>query len=84
MTYNISVSENELHELENLHNSRGWIHTMEQPKLKVQFWGFFPPSFYSFNILTKDDFPKFKKIFEKYTVSYYLHNIWVQVAISYK
>lgn len=31
----------------------------EQPKLKVQFYFF--SSFYSFNILTKEDFPKFKK-----------------------
>lgn len=34
---------------------------------------FFPSFFlYFFNILTKEYSPKFKKTFEKYTVSYYL------------
>lgn len=36
---------------------------------------FFFQLFYSFNTLTKEDVPKFKKTFEKYTVPYYLHNI---------
>lgn len=52
-------------------------------------WGsFFSQLFYSFNILTKNILTflklKKKKNFEKYTVSYYLHKIQVQVPVSYK
>lgn len=63
---------NGLYESENLHNSRRPQYAIQTTQVEVFF---FFQLFYSFNTLTKEDVPKFKKTFEKYTVPYYLHNI---------
>lgn len=59
-------------------------YTIEDQYATKQIKHNFFPSFYSFNILTKDDSLNFKKPLKNIQFSYYLHDIWVQVPMSYK